>query len=259
MHQIAKNADRSIIRLWEEERLNRFPNGRRAIWRAGDVLVTYFDQVEYFRRVHGLGPSKMKHWPAITEFFGKFGQSFLIDLHAADGPAFEKPLELLYRNTLVCMDIRDHTICERTLRPGEGWTIMPVGAHNISIFSEIYLTCFEANSTPREIAQENINSLLGLAGWHPWLVKKGDQFAGCYALFMRGDTALLSSSATLPAFRNLGLQKLMIAYRLSEAQTLGAVNAVSQGFTGGPSVANLIKLGFSESHEKLTYRYRFTE
>ena len=254
----------TILRRWEIERLRRFRHGNKKLLHADGILATYFEPVEFFRRVHGLAATTLGHWPELVRFYAAYGQSFLVDFYADDGPLGATlegggHLEFCYRNTLLHRALDTGAdgggVALKSFEP----EVLPVDARTISTFSRIYLTCFEASSTSFEIAQENLNALLGMPGWYPYLVRVRGQFAGCYSFFQRGSVILLSSAATLPEFRNLGLQQFMIGWRLAQARQLEAECAVTYGLTGSTSVSNLKKLGFRETHEKLTFRYRFPQ
>ncbi|MGK0190651.1 MAG: GNAT superfamily N-acetyltransferase [Verrucomicrobiales bacterium] len=250
-----------LLETWELERLTRFIHGKTSSRRRGSILVTYFDQVEYFRRIHGLTSRTCGAWPDVLGFFRQFGQSFLVDLHPDDKPFIQGLAswgnhDFCYRTVRMSCPIDDLTVDPAYSEIANEVNVVSVDRQNISAFSEIYLNCFRACSTPFMVARDNLNALLGMAGWRPYLVRIAGKYAGCYSSFCRDDEVLLSSAATLPRYRNLGLQKLMISRRLDDARKEGVVRAIAQTVAGSVSADNLKKTGFRDACELVTYRLR---
>jgi len=72
--------------------------------------------------------------------------------------------------------------------------------------------------------------------------------AGCAALSIREDVAILGGMSTLPDQRGRGLQRTMIEHRLQLAQRAGCRIAGTQAALGSGSMRNLIRAGLTHTH-----------
>jgi GNAT superfamily N-acetyltransferase len=68
-----------------------------------------------------------------------------------------------------------------------------------------------------------------------------------------GDIVALFGSATLPEFRRRGIHRAMLEFRLSHARLQGCKLALITATPGSTSERNLMRHGFVECYEKVTY------
>lgn len=69
--------------------------------------------------------------------------------------------------------------------------------------------------------------------------------AGCGSLVREGGIAWLTGAATLPSYRQRGVQGALVRRRMAEAHASGCDLAVSTAVPSGPSARNLARLGFT--------------
>lgn len=105
----------------------------------------------------------------------------------------------------------------------------------------------EGYGMPAELASA-LCAFVGGPGWQCYLAWDGGEPAACGALYCDGDDAWLGVDATRPAFRGRGGQSALIAARVDRARELGALRAVAETDTDGPSFRNYRRLGFHQPY-----------
>lgn len=90
------------------------------------------------------------------------------------------------------------------------------------------------------------------AGHHYFLARdRGDgRPLGCAVAYVTDGMLTLGGMSTLPAERRRGVQTALVAHRLGLAAQLGCDLAVTAAVTGGDSLRNLLRLGFTVVHER---------
>ncbi|MBX3705846.1 MAG: GNAT family N-acetyltransferase [Pseudomonadales bacterium] len=103
---------------------------------------------------------------------------------------------------------------------------------------------------PAALAQLRINQgfWLDVPNWHLFVARHHGRAAAAAVLSIHGEIAYLAAAATLPGFRNRGLQTALIATRIEVARALGATIVTGQAEWGGTSQANMQRAGLSISH-----------
>lgn len=79
----------------------------------------------------------------------------------------------------------------------------------------------------------------------------GGRPAGTGELYIAGDVGWLSADATLPAFRQRGVQLALQRHRLALAARSGCRLAVAEAAPGGASQRNMERLGFRVAYTRL--------
>ncbi|MDX2346930.1 MAG: hypothetical protein QNK11_08690 [Legionella sp.] len=245
---------------WDITRINRFPRGKKDIFEKEGVTAIFFDQVEFFRRVWGLTPQNISIWEEVLAFYLPHGLSFRVDLPvtAVENSVFssiKKNAKYIYSSYLVCLYLDNNKVLGNAANLSEEISFLPVTPINIGEYSQIYLRCFQDNYTFCFDAWHNINALIGLKKWHPYLIYYKNQIAGGGSFFHHGDTALFCSGSIMPEFRHLGLHQALIKYRLRECLRLGVTQVSAYAQIDSISLSNLLKLGFEKKHAWNTFRY----
>jgi GNAT superfamily N-acetyltransferase len=84
--------------------------------------------------------------------------------------------------------------------------------------------------------------------WHLFLARVDGRAAGAAVLSIHGDAAYLAAAATLPEYRNLGIQNSLIDARIARARSLGCELVAAQAAWGTSSQGNLQRAGLQMSH-----------
>ena len=254
-------AEYEVFYKWNELRLSRFTSGNTG-WK-GTCLhgISYFDQVEFFRRSWlwaGLGDV---NWAELFDFFKPRQCSFLVDVF---GDTIRSPriqwngnmfsLKHLYSNTVLSWQPPETSKKDPLLNP-VGRVLLVETAPQMEQFVDIYLECFEANSTSAELAHQNMMGLQSISGWFPYLLYVGDVPVGGAAFYICQGIAFLTSVSILPQHRNKGFHRFLINHRIRKAQEMGAKKILTYAYTSGKSHHNLQECGFRSLFEISTYRH----
>jgi GNAT superfamily N-acetyltransferase len=91
-------------------------------------------------------------------------------------------------------------------------------------------------------------------GFACFLAKHGQHPAAIGVLHLHDTSALVDGATTLPQYRGWGLQKVLLATRISYARDHGALHAFSRTGSGSISQANMHKLGMRLLVESMAWR-----
>ncbi len=83
------------------------------------------------------------------------------------------------------------------------------------------------------------------------LARLDGESAGCGSIHFVGGVAWLGGAATLPQFRDRGIQSALVAHRLDLAFQRGSEWAAATALPGGASARNLERLGFTLAYAQL--------
>ena len=246
---------------WNRLRLSHFTSGNTG-WK-GTCLhgISYFDQVEFFRRSWLWPDLSDVNWEELFRFFKPHRCSFLVDVI---GDTIRSPrihwkentfsLEHLYSSTVLSWQPSETSIKD-LLSTSLVRVLLVETTPQMKKFVDIYLECFEANSTSVKLARQNMMGLKSISGWFPYLLYVEDVLVGGAAFYFCRSIAFLSSVSILPQHRNKGFHRLLIHHRIRKAQELGASQILTYAYTSGQSHHNLQECGFRSLFEISTYRH----
>ncbi|QGS68524.1 hypothetical protein CV093_08235 [Oceanobacillus sp. 143] len=121
------------------------------------------------------------------------------------------------------------------------------------IFGQLYAEGFQLPDSYRNhIAQRN-EILFDKEGWHFYLASVGNEPAGIGVLFTKDVVATLAVATTIPKFQNLGIQKLLIQQRFTEARKMNCKYIASQTGVGSTSQLNMEKMGMRIAYTKAVW------
>lgn len=250
----------ALYECWDWERVKVFPRGQCAFLEHGRLRGIRFEPVEFFRRGWGLDLGNRDEWGDLFEFLGAGGGSFRVDVPdkselvtalMSDLPGIEPA----YTDMMVGWVERSGLDLDSAAVLAPGLTVERVTSSGMHAFAEIYLRCFEAEPRDWVAARENVMSIRQIEGWEGWLVSKDGVPVAGFGLFIRDGVAFLSSAATLPEHRRLGIQRCLIARRVLRALELGAHRIVTYAHREGTSLKNLLSLGFEPESIRHTFRH----
>jgi len=109
---------------------------------------------------------------------------------------------------------------------------------------------------------EKLGSMVYIPGFHTYLIRYADRVIAAGALFVKGQSACLIIGGTLPGFRGLGAQSLLIQIRIRKAIEQGCtLIAVETGedLPDRPvsSYRNLLRHGFKPMYFRANWIYEF--
>ena len=74
---------------------------------------------------------------------------------------------------------------------------------------------------------------------------------GCGSVQFVDGIAWLGGAATIPEFRQRGVQAALVAHRLGLAAEAGCELAAVSALSNGPSARNIVRLGFQHIHTQV--------
>ena len=198
-----------------------------------------------FNTVKGMGTSDLPHLEHIMEFYRKRTIPARFELSPLDAD------EQLY-NSLTKKGLNQtghHTMLYGSLKGKnnavrcEGVEICRLARDEFPLFGQIYTEGFGMPAFLRDHVAVNNEVLYELDNW-TFLIARADGCpAGIAVLYTDGQWANLASAATLPAFRNRGMQAALIDARMELARDKGCIWMAGQAAYGSASMRNMERAG----------------
>jgi GNAT superfamily N-acetyltransferase len=111
---------------------------------------------------------------------------------------------------------------------------------------------FEAEQGEMRVANDEIGRAGRIApDAHTFLAYIDDDVVGCGAVQFVDGIAWLGGAATIPEFRQRGVQAALVAHRLALAAEAGCELAAVSALSNGPSARNIVRLGFQHIHTQV--------
>jgi GNAT superfamily N-acetyltransferase len=137
--------------------------------------------------------------------------------------------------------------------------IDPVGDDDVERWVDVFAQGFAAEAgEARVVSDEIARANRILPGAQPFLAYLDNHPVGCGSMQIVDGVAWLGPAATIPAFRNRGVQSALVAHRLHLAAELGCDLAAATASSNGPSARNLVRLGFQHTHTQVVVEQRAT-
>lgn len=133
--------------------------------------------------------------------------------------------------------------------PNSELRIDSVGDENAKQWLEVFARGFEVEHGDTRVANDEIGEAGRIApNAHTFLAFLHDEVVGCGSVQMVDGVAWLGGAATIPKFRQRGVQAALVAHRLRLAADLGGELAAVTALSNGPSARNIVRLGFQHIH-----------
>ncbi|WP_211746670.1 GNAT family N-acetyltransferase [Paenibacillus sp. Marseille-Q4541] len=100
---------------------------------------------------------------------------------------------------------------------------------------------------------DNNRILHGRQGWKYYVAYVNNEPVGSAASYIKGDTASLTFAATLPSYRNRGIQSLLIERRMNDAVQAGCSLIVGQATYLSSSFRNMQRAGMQLGYTRSTW------
>jgi GNAT superfamily N-acetyltransferase len=128
--------------------------------------------------------------------------------------------------------------------------IRPLKKDEFDIYRHLCVEGFQtSNSYTYDVARRN-EILYTKEGWHFYLASVDNEPAGVGVLFIKDEVAILTDTSTIPKFRNLGIQKLLIKERIKQARKMNCNYIVGQTCVGSTGQLNMEKMGMKIAYTK---------
>lgn len=130
-------------------------------------------------------------------------------------------------------------------------TIRPVSLRERNTFAEIYLEGFDIQKADEiSYLRDSYSQLVGRPGVHCLFALVDGIVAAIAILFVYQNIGYLALAVTLPAFRGLGCQKVLLQERMELASTEGCTLVVGQAEFASISQRNMEKTGLRVAYTK---------
>ena len=126
--------------------------------------------------------------------------------------------------------------------------IEEISLENFDVFGEIYTKGFGMPVAFKDYVNANNKVLAESANWTYYLARLGGEPAGIGVLHVKNDVATLAASATVPEFRNKGVQTALIQRRINQAAAEGCRYLVGQAAFGSVSQKNMQRAGLKVAY-----------
>ncbi len=218
----------------------------------GDGVLVALGRDRYVNRAIGIGPSLT--WSQLDEidaFYADAGLPAAVQLSAlADAGTLDRLAKAGYRARWfrqlraapVSTTATDRSVMANRAMPGE-WEITVVGDDEIERWLDVFAIGTEAGTAAtRAVGEQYCLAARRVAGWTAYLASKDGEAVGCGAIHHVDGVAWLSAAATIPSYRNQGVQTALLDHRIAAASIVGC-SAVAATAVTGVSARNLSKAG----------------
>lgn len=113
---------------------------------------------------------------------------------------------------------------------------------NIDLFTSLYLKGFDAHGRDVRKVSANFNTLLNNSKFNLMLIKYGDIFVGINVLYHKKNESLLAGGAIIPEYRNKGLHKAGLNFRIQKALAQNSNKITAFAYDNTVSLQNMFKV-----------------
>ncbi|MGD7054344.1 GNAT family N-acetyltransferase [Sutcliffiella horikoshii] len=205
-----------------------------------------------FNTVKGVNGEDMDHLDEIVEFYASRGipAQFEVTPGNASTDLFRKLSSLGYFQSGF------HTALYRPLSTGDpslsgadnAVQMEEISLENFDVFGELYTRGFGMPTAFKDYVTANNKVLAESDNWTFYLARVGGEPAGIGVLHVKNDVATLAASATVPEFRNKGVQTALIQKRMQQAADEGCRYLVGQAAFGSVSQKNMQRAGLNVAY-----------
>jgi GNAT superfamily N-acetyltransferase len=232
---------------------------------AGSVACALPDiDILAFNRVVGLGlsrPAETKDIDEIIDFYRSAGSKrFFVQIAPFAQPGDISAMLLQkgfkHHNNWAKLTMPVHNVPKEINK--SALEIRRVEKDRADEYGHIIVQAFE---WPRELVSFFAGSV-GLPGYRHYFAIYKDKTIAAAALYAEGKFASMAIAGTLPEYRGLGAQKLLLWRRIEDAWSMGCSLAVSETGENRPdkpnnSYRNMVKVGFAEEYLRKNYLFVF--
>ena len=229
------------------------PQRPRTVSMGGGALVA-FGPGRYVNRGVGVSLSELTDDDAdvIERFFVDRGLPPALEL-SAWAPA--ATTSLLRRRRYAVSSFRSMFAATPAMvaaAPVDGVSVVAVADRDVDRWVAVFTAGFEVDEpVARAVSDEFARAVNETPGSSQFLAIVDGQPAGCGSLHVVGAVGWLGAAATMPAFRNRGVQRALVHYRTFVAQERACDLVTATAVPTGASARNLRRLGFDHVQDQV--------
>lgn len=241
-----------------------FARARRALWPERDTAVVevaggvacYMGEGSFLNEARGMGlngPVSGDDLDSVERVFFGWGASAKVHVcPLADESLLEGLVARGYRPVgFEDVLFRELDGSETFPETPEGVALGVAGRDDMATYGDVMARGFSAPEEPSAAMREMFLVSGRVEGLTGLMARVGGEPAGSAALFIRDGLAMLCGAATLPQFRNRGVQTALGRARLARAAEVGCRVVQFGAFPGSTSHRNAERLGFRVAYTKL--------
>lgn len=205
-----------------------------------------------FNTIRGLNEQDLSHIEEIFRFYENLSINFRVEIAPPNSSEalFRKLAEQgLYQSGFHASFIGEVKSLENQ-RMQHSLEIRPLQKDEFDLFASIYVTAFGLSSFIQDGIKQNNEVLFEVPGWEFYIAYKLDVPVGIAVLYVQGEFATLAAAATLPGYRNTGVQSVLLQKRVEMAIKKGVRYITSEAAYGSGSHRNMERAGLKLAYTK---------
>ena len=234
-------------------RLALWPSRETAVVEVAGGVACFLGRESPLNEARGMGlagPVSSEDLDVMERAFSGRGASIKVNVCPMADPSLLEGLAARGYRASGFEDVLYRELDEPTHFPGPPEGIV-LDADETGLCGEIMARGFAAPEEPGPEISEIFTMSRRIAGLSASLARVDGEPAGAASLLVRGDLAMLCGAATLPEFRNRGVQAALTHARLARASEVGCSIVTVGALPGSTSHRNAERLGFRVAYTKL--------
>lgn len=205
-----------------------------------------------FNTVRGLNHHDLRHIEEIFHFYENLSINFRIEVTPLNSSEalFRKLAELgFYHSDFHASFIGEvNSLESKSITPSIEIRSLKKG--EFDLFASIYVAAFGLPDFIQDGIKQNNEVLFEVPGWEFYIAYKQKEPVGIAVLYVQGELATLAAAATLPRYRNMGVQSALLKKRIEIAIEKGARYITSEAAYGSGSHRNMERAGLKLAYTK---------
>ncbi|WP_277584896.1 GNAT family N-acetyltransferase [Psychrobacillus antarcticus] len=204
-----------------------------------------------FNTVRGLNEQDLSHIEEIFRFYENLSINFRVEITPPNSSEvlFRKLAELgFYQSGFHASFIGEVEDLKASIPPSV--EIRSLKKDEFDLFASIYVAAFGLPAFIQDGIKQNNEVLFEVPGWEFFVAYKQEVPVGIAVLYVQGELATLAAAATLPAYRNMGVQSELLQKRVEIAMKKGVRHLTSEAAYGSGSHRNMERAGLKLAYTK---------
>lgn len=204
-----------------------------------------------FNTVRGLNETDLSHIEEIFRLYENLSINFRIEITPPSSSEllFRKLAEMgFYQSGFHASFIGEVKDLKKSIPPT--LEIRSLKKDEFDLFASIYVAAFELPTFIQDGIKQNNEVLFEIPGWEFYVAYKQEVPVGIAVLHVQGELATLAAAATLPGYRNTGVQSGLLQKRIDVAIEKGARYITSEATYGSGSHRNMERAGLKLAYTK---------
>lgn len=230
----------------------------------GEAVAFYSREMPWpqFNTVKGLGNEEQPYLEEIIEFYRLRDRNPHIEITPLKAePILLKTLarhrffQSSFHSTLYAKCSEENLMYHslKGIHDMESISITEIDADQFDDYATVHCLGTGLPISGKQHIADNNRILHGREGWKYYVAYKSDKPAGAAAAYFHEGTASLTFAATLPSYRNLGIQSLLIERRMRDAVKAGCSLIVGQASYLSSSFRNMQRAGLQLGYTRSTW------